>query len=294
MARKAENNGWICLHRSIQDWQWYDNLIVKAVFIDLLLSANSSPAWFKGRRLYRGQTAVSVETLCLNNGISKPTCLKALKALEGSGEIVREKYKFYTITTICNYNHYQAIKAKEGKASLPSALPTLLPSALPEQQYNNDNNIVEGNNNAHTHEDKNILTDILASPSLLESFAKNERLTAEQVTQLAEEVYIEWQLAGEDTKPTSLNKSRFLSHIRAKGQAKRTSGMLQVKPVAERKAEFLAECKALVEKGCSREKVAEFARYYTQPTADGRLLFETYKGWNTETRFLLNQKKQKQ
>ena len=88
MARKAENNGWICLHRSIQDWQWYDNLIVKAVFIDLLLSANSSPAWFKGRRLYRGQTAVSVETLCLNNGISKPTCLKALKALEGSGEIV--------------------------------------------------------------------------------------------------------------------------------------------------------------------------------------------------------------
>ena len=131
----------------------------------------------------------------------------------------------------------------------------------------------------------------MASPSLLESFAKNERLTAEQVRQMADEVLIEWQLTGEDMTPTSHNKGRFLAHIRAKAQAKRERGQLMGEPLEQRRAKFIAECRKLIEQGFDRGEVAEFCKYYSQPTADGRMLFETYKGWDTLTRFQINKKR---
>ena len=108
MARETANNGWICLQRAMRNWQWYDDAIIKSIFIDLLFSACTEPTWFKGRKLGRGQSAISVDTLAQNTGLSKPTVIKALRQLEESGEIVRTKWKFYVITTIRNYSKYQA------------------------------------------------------------------------------------------------------------------------------------------------------------------------------------------
>ena len=289
MARKTENNetGWICLHRAMRGWQWYDNPIIKAVFIDLLFSACTEPTWFKGRKLGRGQSVISVDTLAKNNGISKPTTIKALKQLEDSGEIVRNKWKFYVITTICNYSKYQDFNSLLGKNNLPTSLPTSLPTLLPNKQYNNNNNIIGGKYIAHARTHEEIIQDLISSQSLVEQYCKNERITPDQFKRLAEAVGVEWSLTGEHYTTESDTKKRLLAHIRSKALALN----LQSKPLKQRKADFLAECKALVDKGCNRDKVAEFARYYTQLEQGGeRMLWETYKGWDTETRFLLNQK----
>ena len=122
---------------------------------------------------------------------------------------------------------------------------------------------------------------------LLEGFCMNEHISLQQCQELAEAVVTEWELTDEPDK----GRKHLLNAIRAKAQAMREQGTLLTGSIDERKKAFLDECKKLMDKGCNRDEVARFARYYTQPTADGRLLFETYKGWDTETRFLLNSNK---
>lgn len=283
MAKETINNGWICLHRAMREWQWYDNPTIKAVFIDLLFSACTEPTWFKGRKLSRGQSVISVETLAQNNGISKPTAIKALKQLEDSGEIIRNKWKFYIITTICNYSKYQDFNLSVSKKSLPTTLPTILPTTLPNKQYNNNNNIIERYNNGRTCEQ--IWEDVKAMTITIEQFCKTENITPEEFNELGEAVLVDWALTGDKG-----DRKYLINAIRRKAQAMREQGQLVRGTLAERKQRFLGECKALVDKGCDRESVAEFARYYTQLEQGGeRMLFETYKGWNTETRYLINQ-----
>lgn len=288
MAQKTENSGWICLHRSILDWEHFSEPNVLAVFEVLLLTANTRKGWWKGLQCGRGETFVSIEAISGYTSLSKPTIIKALGKLVASGEIRRVKiHQKATKTIISNFAQYQDFGRARGKNNLPLTLPQTLPQTLPEQQYNNNNNIIGGNNIAHARTHEEIIQDLINSQSLVEQYCKNERITPDQFKRLAEAVGVEWSLTGEHYTTESDTKKRLLAHIRSKAQALNLNG----KPLAERKAKFLDECKALVDKGCDRNKVAEFARYYTQLEQGGeRMLFETYRGWNTETRFLLNQK----
>ena len=282
MAKERKNNGWICLHRAMREWQWYDNPIIKAVFIDLLFSACTEPTWFKGRKLGRGQTVISVDTLAANNGITKPTVIKALRQLEDSGEIVRNKWKFYVITTIRNYAKYQDFGQKVSKNNLPTSLPT----SLPNKQYNNNNNNVVVDIRARA---RGIVDDMLQSRISVEGFCKSAGITVEQFSRLADEVLTEWELVGKQHQDEQDAKRHLLDHIRKKAQAQ----SVKAAPPTERKARFLAQCRELVTQGYPKAEVAEFATYYTQPTNDGsdRMLFETYPAWDTRARFLLNQKR---
>ena len=121
----------------------------------------------------------------------------------------------------------------------------------------------------------------------IERFCMAEGITVEQCRKLADEVLVEWELVGETHKSEKETKRHLLDHIRKKAQALN----VQRATIEERKAKFIAECRELIEQGFNRGEVAEFAKYYSQPTADGRLLFETYKGWNTLTRFQINLKR---
>ena len=160
------------------------------------------------------------------------------------------------------------------------------------QQYNNKNNIVVDDNIACVRAHEDLVGELMASEILIEGFCKSEQLTKEQLKQLADAVVTDWELT--DEPKASRTKRHLINQIRTKAQAMRDQGRLLSTTSEERKAKFLSECKALIAKGCPKDDVAEFASYYTQPTPDGRMLFETYRGWKTETRFLLNQKRQRQ
>ena len=285
MAKETINNGWICLHRAMREWQHYDNVFIKAVFIDLLLSATSKPCWSCGIRLTRGQTLRSSRKIEEDNKISRPTVLRALRTLEESGEIIREKISQKLVkTTIVNYSKYQDFSLVSGKNEIPQRLPQRLPQSLPLTTREQDNNIIDYKNNSHTHED--IFTNIKKSAILIEQFCKTEGITADQFNNLVDEVQVDWALTNEKDQ----TKKHLLNAVRCKITNLREGGRLVRGTLAERKQRFLGECKALVDKGCDRESVAEFARYYTQLERGGeRMLFETYKGWNTETRYLINQ-----
>ena len=272
------------MHRSILEWEHWGEPNVVIVFVTLLLLANSKRGWWHGIRCERGETLVTVETLKDITKLSKPTLIRVLRLLEDSGEITRKRIdQKHTKTTIKKYNEYQDINIFSGKATLPQTLP----QTLPKQQRKQRKQYIGGDNisRAHTHEE--IIADLLKSQSLIEAYCKNERITPEQFAQLAHEVSVEWSLTGE-TYPTDTDmKKRLLAHIRNKAQALK----VQRESIEERKSKFLAECKELVAQGFNRNDVAEFARYYSQETSEGQLLFETYKGWDTQTRYLINKKR---
>lgn len=284
MAKETINNGWICLHRAMREWQHYDNVFIKAVFIDLLLSATSKPCWSCGIRLTRGQTLRSSRKIEEDNKISRPTVLRALRTLEESGEIIREKISQKLVkTTIVNYSKYQDFSLVRGKNEIPQRLPQRLPQDLPQTTNKQDNNIIERYNNGRTCEQ--IWEDVKAMPITIEQFCKTENITPEEFNELGEAVLVDWALTGDKG-----DRKYLINAIRRKAQAMREQGQLVRGTLAERKQRFLGECKALVDKGCDRDSVAEFARYYTQLERGGeRMLFETYKGWDTETRYLINQ-----
>ena len=292
MAKETANNGngWICLHRAMMEWQHYDDVFVKAVFIDLLLSATSRPCWSCGIRLTRGQTLRSSRKIEEDNKISRPTVLKALRTLEESGEIVREKITQKIVkTTIVNYSKYQDFNDFSGKNKTPQRLPQRLPQSLPQTTREQDNNNKERDNKTRTHDE--ILQEWLNNRITLERFCMAEHLTIDQFTQLAQAVINEWAMTGESGTTESDTRKKMLAHIRRKAQAMNDRGLfIGAEPKDKRLKGIIEDCKMLIAEGYNVDSVREFFAYWTQPANDGtgRMLFEKQSAWDTRTRYIKN------
>ena len=288
MAKETQNNGgWICLHRAMKDWQHFSEPSVVVVFLYLLLSVNTRDGWWHGLQCERGATFVGLRTIAEDTMLSINTIRRAMARLTETGEIKRIKIdQSHTKTIVNNFSKYQDF-GSVSKIDTPTDTPTDT-----KQQYNNKNNIGDDDNIARAYAHEDLVGELMASEILIEGFCKSEQLTKDQLKQLAEAVVTDWELT--DEPQSSRTKRHLINQIRTKAQAMREQGRLLTTTSEERKAKFIAECKALIAKGCPKDDVAEFASYYTQPTPDGRMLFETYRGWKTETRFLINQKRMRQ
>ena len=125
-------NGYIFLFRQFKKWQHYQEGSVMRVFIDLLLSANYEPSWFRGDKIDVGCTAMSISSLQESTGLSRAVVVKALKILEKTGEISRIKSKFGIVTKINKFSVFQCgCEVGSSKNELPTELPTEPPTELP-------------------------------------------------------------------------------------------------------------------------------------------------------------------
>lgn len=218
------NNGWICLHRSILEWEhWNEPNHVAKVFITLLLCANHQRKWWHGIRCERGETLVTVERLCDKTGLSKPTIIKALRILEDSGEITRKRIdQKNTKTIIKKYAEYQLNNPLSSKKDLPQSLPQTLPQSLPKQQLNKENNSVVVDN-ARTHEEK--VEGYMGDQITLERFCMAEHITPQDFRKLVDEVVTEWELTSE----SDTSKRHMVNTMRVKLRAKREAEKNQSK-----------------------------------------------------------------
>ena len=90
-------------------WQHFGQPSYLTVFITLLLVANHREQWWKGVKVNRGETVISVKSLCKLCNLSCATVVKVLKGLEKSGEIERTRLFRNTLKTkILHYIDYQA------------------------------------------------------------------------------------------------------------------------------------------------------------------------------------------
>lgn len=110
MIEEAKN-GWISLHRKIQNhWIWKDPLKLKW-WIDILLTANHSDGKINiGLQLFeckRGQSVMSLSNWAKRWGVTKDKAREFLVLLEKDGMITRESLGKTTRITVCNYDSYQ-------------------------------------------------------------------------------------------------------------------------------------------------------------------------------------------
>ncbi|MCF8218765.1 MAG: hypothetical protein K9J21_07260 [Bacteroidales bacterium] len=109
------NNGWIKLYRQFLQWEWYDDINTKVLFIHLLLKANYKENSWHGIKIKRGQLITGLHSLSFETKLSIKQIRNSLQKLQKTGEIDKQSGNQFSIITICNYDQYNNIDEKEGK-----------------------------------------------------------------------------------------------------------------------------------------------------------------------------------
>lgn len=138
-------NGYIVLHRKIQDhWLWKDAERFQW-WVDLLFMANFEDKEVMDDShlfvLKRGQLIASVSFLSIRWGKTAPTIIKFLKLLQKNGMILRETlYRQTPIVTICNYDTYQLSMDKGVYTQVNRQVYTQVYTIKENKENNNKNN----------------------------------------------------------------------------------------------------------------------------------------------------------
>lgn len=101
-------SGFIKLHRKLVAWGWYQDYVVKDVFLHLLLTANFKPTPWKDRILEEGQVVVGSQSLAAELGFSRQQVRTAINKLKSTNEITIESTNKFTVITIVNWRDYQS------------------------------------------------------------------------------------------------------------------------------------------------------------------------------------------
>ena len=144
-------NGWIKIHRTMLEWEHFNEPSVVTVFLALLLVADN------------GQTDIGLGGLAAITGLSKNTIRHALAKLVNSGEIKRQTSTGQrTTTTITNWNEYQVgqklihpTKKSVSKIDTPVYQKLTQSVSKIDTHIKNKNNkeVVVANAHARTHEE---------------------------------------------------------------------------------------------------------------------------------------------
>ena len=102
-------SGYIKLYRSLLNWEWYDDINTKTVFLHLLLTANIAKRQWHGITVPCGSRICSYAVLASETKLSVDKVRTAIKHLETTGEITRCKYPKCTVFTVNNYDKFQNV-----------------------------------------------------------------------------------------------------------------------------------------------------------------------------------------
>lgn len=105
-------SGWIKLHRSLLDWEWYEDVNAMRLLVHLLLTVNYEDKKWKGTTIKAGSMVLSWSTLSESCGLTIKQCRGAMKKLENSKEVVRIRTNKYQVVTLVKWEKFQS-KEKE-------------------------------------------------------------------------------------------------------------------------------------------------------------------------------------
>lgn len=112
-------NGWIKLHRKIQDKGYYKNSKFIHLWIHLLLKANHEPRQFMWNKeiivIKEGQFITGRKQLSEETGISETSIERILNLLENEHQIGQQKTNKYRLITILNWKEYQTSGQENGQ-----------------------------------------------------------------------------------------------------------------------------------------------------------------------------------
>lgn len=100
-------DGYIKLHRSLLEWEWFADAKMLKAWLYILMKANWCERRWCGRVIPRGSFVTSREKLAQEIDMSAQNIRTILSRLKHTGEIKVESTNKYTIITVCNYESYQ-------------------------------------------------------------------------------------------------------------------------------------------------------------------------------------------
>ena len=102
-----EDQSYIKLFRSVLDWDWWDDVSVKLLWITILLSANWKDKKWRGIVIKKGSFFTSLDHLSKKAGLSVRQTRTALEKLKSTGEVTIETTSHGTLITVENWEKFQ-------------------------------------------------------------------------------------------------------------------------------------------------------------------------------------------
>ena len=112
-----ELNGYIKLFRKLIRWGWYQDNVVKGLFIHCLLCASYKDFEWMRMSLKAGQFITSLKHLSEELGFSVQQIRTAIKKLESTGEITSGSTNKFTIITVVNWENFQSFEDESNTES---------------------------------------------------------------------------------------------------------------------------------------------------------------------------------
>ncbi len=98
---------WVKIHRSLLDWQWYDDDKAFRLLMHLILTVNYEDKKWKGIIVESGSIILSWDTLSLGVKMTKQQCRTAMSKLEKCGEVTRKTTNKYQVVTLVKWEQMQ-------------------------------------------------------------------------------------------------------------------------------------------------------------------------------------------
>lgn len=109
------SKGYIKLHRSLKEWEWYDDANCVLLLVHLLISVNYKDKKWKGIVVKAGSMVLSWATLSHGAKLTIKQCRTAMKKLEDSGEITRQVTNKYQLVTLVKWDKLQVVEDVKGR-----------------------------------------------------------------------------------------------------------------------------------------------------------------------------------
>ncbi len=132
-------SGWIKLHRSLIEWEWYDDINTRSLFIHCLLRANYSDSKWRGVDIKRGTFITSLDTLASETRLSVSQIRTAFRKLEKTGEIASLSQARSRVVTVLKYDLYQG-DDKLSDSEIPASSQGSDKVVTADKKVNNTNN----------------------------------------------------------------------------------------------------------------------------------------------------------
>lgn len=101
------DSGWIKLHRSLKEWEWYDDKNATRLLVHLLISVNYEDKLWKGILIKAGSMVVSWDKLSAQVSLTVQECRTAMNKLKKSREVTTKPTNKYQVVTLVKWNKLQ-------------------------------------------------------------------------------------------------------------------------------------------------------------------------------------------
>jgi hypothetical protein len=115
MAFEYSAKAFIKVYRKFLNWEWYEDVNTKTLFLHCLLKANWKSGTWHGVNYEAGEFITSLQTLAAETNLTIKQIRGSLDKLKRTNELSDRRQGNYRIITVNNWNAYQSEGKPKGR-----------------------------------------------------------------------------------------------------------------------------------------------------------------------------------